>query len=303
MNQLLEDQLEPCARAIAHFLVATGAPIGSAWKGYHHSEDLISFKRREDDLLEFVRSHNHEARLHLLKITEREPNLESIKVHEPIVLKSIPRATSNIRIENRDSDRSSEPYIWNKEFATGESEANAIEASVVSETWGEAKASGSIGVAEAEASTGFRNTLTAAWSRQTGRTRAQRTGGSFSLVAGPGDIVEGFLQWNEQTLQRRIEMDAVTDFAVEIGRRRKRKGDWKWTSGSPRYWDSLEHLIAVAERRGSVHHALYEHYAHNNIPKTSLIKQIQDKRLRHVDMLTPPYQGADGIRVVISKVT
>lgn len=299
--QLLEDQHEPCARAIAHFLASTDAPIGSSWADYEADEDLVPLQRREDDLVEYVRASNHEARMRLVGIKEREPDPSTIVVHEPIVLSSVPKASASIRIDNSAAERESEPYVWTKEFATGESEASAIEASVVSETWGEAKVSGGIKVAEAEASTGFRNTLTAAWSRQTGRTRNQKTGGRFPLVAGPHSIVDGFLQWNEQTLQRRIEMDAMSDFGVEIGRRRRRKGRWKWTSGSPQWWESIEHLIAVAEKRGSVHHALYEHYARRFVGQPR-IEAIKRSRMRHIDRLTPPFQGADGIRVVIANI-
>ena len=257
IETLLEDKLEPCAREIAHFLVATGAPIGSAWDGYYRDEDLIVLERREDDLVEFVRAANWQARMRLFNVHETEPDPDSIRFHPSIVISSEPKASASVVIENLRNDRPSEPYVWSKDFGTGASEANAVEASVVNETWGEAKVTAGIKVVEGEASAGFRTTLRAAWNRQTGLTRDERTGGRFSLVADPFSEVEGFLQWNEQTLQRRIEMDAKYDFGVQIGRRKKRKGNWHWTSGSPSTWDSLEHLIAVAEKRGSVHHAHY----------------------------------------------
>lgn len=302
-NVLLEDKLEPLAREIAHTLVASRAPIGSSWADYHRDEDLIAFGRKEDDLVEYVRSHNHEARLHLFNIREMEPDLDSIVIHPTIVLDSVPRATASVEIDNLKSRHRSEPYIWTKEFSTGESELEAIEAGWEHESWGEAKASGGVkGIAEGEASAGFRDKLSASWSRQTGKTKASKTGGQFALVADPRSRVMGFLQWAEQTLQRRIECDAKYDFGMEIGRRRKyKRRPWRWTSGSPQRWDSLEHLLAVMERRGSVHHALYEHFSHQVVDPIQYSK-IEELRLRHIDRLTPTFKGADGIRVVIDEV-
>ena len=303
---LTEDKLEPLAREIAHFLTHNDATPGSRWEGYDRSEDLIPFKRVEDDLVEFVRATNNQARFRLLRIREIAPDPDTIKFHPSIVLHSEPKAEASFTIDNLHSKRESEPHIFHKSFRTGSSEADAIEAGWQVETWAKASvsASGGVGVAEAKASaeTGWRSTLSAAWSRQTGKTRDEETGGSFPFVAGPHSLVEAYLQWEEQTKQRRIECDASYDFAIEIGRRHKpRRGGWRWATGSPLYWDSLEHLIAVAEHRGSVHHALYEDFSRRPIDHEG-IARIQALRLRHIDRMTPPFSGADNIKVVIANL-
>ena len=291
------------ARELAHTLVECLAPIGSSWEGYHRDEDLFAFGRKEDDLVEYVRSRNSEARLHLFNIREIEPDPKSIIIHPTIVLDSVPRANASVEIDNLKGRHRSEPYIWTHVETTGKHEQEAIEAGWEHESWGEAKVSGGVeGIAEGEASTGFREKLSASWSRQTGLTKESKTGGQFALVADPRSRITGFLQWAEQTLQRRIECDAKYDFGIEIGRRRKyKKRPWRWTSGSPRRWESLEHVLAVMARRGSVHHDLYEHFAHR-ATDPRLIHKIEALRVRHIDRLTPTFKGADGIRVVIEEV-
>ena len=303
---LTEDKLEPVAREIAHFLVQNGVVPGSSWRDYDRSEDLIPLQRREDDLVEFIRASNNQARLRLLRIRELMPDPDSIKFHPAIVLRSEPKAEASITIDNLLGERQSEPHVFHKVFRTGTSEADAIEAGWQLETWATASASVSagIGVAEGEVSaeTGWRSTLSAAWSRQTGKTRDEETGGNFPFVAGPHSLVEAYLQWEEQTKQRRIECDASYDFAIEIGRRSKPKGKgWRWNTGSPLYWGSLEHLIAVAEKRGSVHHPLYQHFSTRVVDRDG-IARIQAERLRHIDRLTPEFSGADSLKVVIANL-
>ena len=303
---LTEDKLEPVAREIAHFLTHNGVTPGSSWQGYDRSEDLLPLQRREDDLVEFIRASNNQARLRLLRIRELMPDPDSIRFHPAIVLRSEPKAEASITIDNLQGERESQPHVFHKVFHTGTSEADAIEAGWQLETWAtaSASASGGIGVAEAEVSaeTGWRSTLSAAWSRQTGKTRDEETGGSFPFVAGPHSLVEAYLQWEEQTKQRRIECDASYDFAIEIGRRSKpKRRGWRWNTGSPLYWDSLEHLIAVAEQRGRVGHALYQHFSTRVVDRDG-IARIQAERLRHIDRLTPEFSGADALKVVIANL-
>lgn len=297
---LLEDTLEPVAREIAEFLSQTGGHAGSVWDNYYAQEDLIPFRRVSDDLVEYVRAANHEARLRLFNIHEVDPDPKTIVFHPTIVLKSEPKATASITIDNLGNDRVSEPFVWRKEWKTGESESKAVEAGFSLESTTTIEAGGE--ASQYKVSQEFKSVVSSAWTNQTGKTSEETTGGEFPLVAGPESIVEGYLRWNEQTLQRRIECYGAYDFGIQIGRRYKpkRKG-WRWTSGSPVTWESLEHLLAVAEKRGSVHHARYEHYARMNI-SSEYVKRIRDKRLVHIDRLTPPFQGADGIKVVITRL-
>ena len=297
---LLEDTIEPVVREIAEFLSRTGGHAGSVWDGYTADEDLIPFERVSDDLVEFVRSRHHEARLRIFNIRETDPDPKTIKFHPTIVLASDPKATASISIDNTGNDRASEPFIWEKEWRTGESESAAVEAGFSLESKTTISAGGE--ASQYKVSQEFKAVVSSAWTNQTGRTKDQTTGGRFPLVAGPESIVEGFLRWNEQTLQRRIECYGAYDFGIQMGRRHKpRKKGWRWASGSPVTWDSLEHLLAVAEKRGSVHHPRYQHYARMDVAP-SLIESIRLKRRVHIDRLTPPFQGADGIKVVIKKL-
>ena len=97
---LLEDQLEPLARDIADFLSTTGGSAGSSWKGYHRNEDLIPLKRDRDDLVAYVRSRNHAARIVFYDIHEVDPDPDTIKFHDPIVLKSERKATASVELNN-----------------------------------------------------------------------------------------------------------------------------------------------------------------------------------------------------------
>ena len=297
---LLEDTLEPVVREIAEFLSQTGGYAGSSWEDYFATEDLIPFERVQDDLVEFVRASNHEARLRIFNIQEVDPDPETIVFHPTIVLKSEPKATASITINNLGSDRASEPFVWRKEWKTGESEGAAVEAGFSLESTTNIEAGGE--ASQYKVSQEFKAVVSSAWTNQTGKSKEEMTGGEFPLVAGPFSIVEGYLRWNEQTLQRRIECYGSYDFGIQMGRRHKphRKG-WRWASGSPVTWDSLEHLLAVAEKRGSVHHAGYQHYSRLTFPLRYL-EQIRAKRLVHIDRLTPPFQGADGIKVVIKQL-
>ena len=300
---LLEDQLEPVARAIADFLSQTGGHAGSSWAGYDFREDLIPLARKKDDEVEYVRARNHQARLQLFNVHEVAPDPKTIVIHPSIVLESEPKATTSITINNLKNSEPSEPFVWNKEWRTGESEANAVEAGWQHESWGKASVSGGVeGVAEAEAEAGFKDVVSAAWSQQTGRTKDIKVGGVFPLSAGPFSLVEGFLRWNEQTLQRRIECYALQDFGIRMGRRSKHKRKpWGWNSGSPIEWASVEHLLAVMEHRGSVHHARYEYYSRKTL-HPNYVRRINERRRLHIDRLTPPFMGADGIKIVIKKI-
>lgn len=305
MNKLLEDQLEPVAREIAHFLQRANAFCGSSWRGYTRDEPLIPFERKRNDLIEFVRIKNKEARINLYNIKEGAADPDSLIIEPPIVLEEKTRATTTVEVNNLESSRPSEPFRWTKEFSTGESELDAFETSIQHETTTTASAEAGIeGVADAKVETTVRESFSAAYSRQTGITRSTTTGGEFALVADPHTFVRGLLRWSEQTLQRRIRMKADYTFGVEIGRRSKRKGRWDWNSKSPQRWESLEHLLAVAERRGSVKHDLYKHFAETTLSRWALAALSNIKELRHqqIDRLTPPFQGADAFRVILTQV-
>lgn len=299
---LLEDQLEPAARAIADFLAQTGGGAGSSWDNYTLHEDLLPLRRTSDTEVEFIRPTNNQARFKLFNIHEIEPDVSSIKVHPTIILASEPVAETELVIDNLRNSRASEPVTWSKIIKTGENELNAIKAGWENETWGKAEAKVSAGPAEASVEAGFRNKLSAEWSRQTGRSHEETSGGVFPLVAGPHSLVRGQLVWNRQTRQNRVECDARYSFGIEMGRRsqHKRRG-WSWRSGSPVRWDDIEHLLAIMEHRGSVHHARYEHYSRREI-HPNYIKRLKATRLRHIDRLTPAFEGADGFRVVINEL-
>lgn len=306
---LPEDIHEPLAREIAHFLAHVRAPIASSWVGYTRDEDLVPLKRKSNDAVEYVRASNGEARFRLNKLREQEPHPDSIVVHPEIVLESKPAATATVEIDNRLLSIPSEAHTFAKQFKDGESEQDALATSMVNEVWGqvEASAKAGIGVAEAEAkaSAGWKNTITLAWNRQTGRTRETTAGGTFPFRAPPYTLVEFRLQWNIQTKQRRLECDAVMDAEICFGRRSKPKGKgWRWNSGSPMSWDSIEHLLAVAHKRGRVEHALYEFFSHRALDgeANKSLRRIYELRQRHVDRLTDPYTGASDIKVGIVRL-
>lgn len=307
---LTRDQMEPLAREIAHFLVLCKAPVGSRWfrrkrlPDYNNREDLIPLKQKVDEDITYVRDRHGEARIRLHDILEQEPRPESIVIHPEIVTESEQKASATITIDNMQNDLESQPQVISEQFKDGESEESAISASMVNETWGSASVSASAEVpgasAEASVETGWKNTITAAWNKQTGRTKERTTGGTFSVKAAPHTYKQARVEWNEQTKRRRIECDARLDCKIQIGRKR-RKG---WYSGSPKRWDSIDELIAVAEKRGRVEFHLYEHFARMtlNAAQRASLDRIKELRVRHVDRLTPSYKGNADIKIVIVRL-
>lgn len=305
---LLEDALEPLARDIADFLVKTEGAAGSSWGRYTRDEDLVPLKRHSDDVVEYVRATNHEARIILSNIRPVDPDPNTIVIHDPIVLSSEAKASASAEIDNRGGSRE-QSYTFRKEFRDGENESKAVEAGFSVENTAKIEAGGE--ASQFKVSQEFKTTVSSAWTNQTGKSKEQITGGEFPLIAPAHTYVKGFLQWNEQTLQRRIECYGSYDMKIELGRfqrykkynARKAKKEWRhrWASGSPVQWDSLEHLMAVAERRGSVHFNKYEHYARFSYLNPVFMERIRASRRQHIDQLTPAFKGAAGIKVVIEE--
>ena len=311
---LTRDLIEPLTREVAHFLVICGAPVGSTWYDagrspeYRNREDLVPLKQQKDEDVEFIRAWHKEGRIHCLGIREQAPDPASIVIHPAITLDSQHKAGASIEIDNRNGDILSEPHIFRQEFKDGESEMAAVSLSMTNEVWATASAEASVEAGPASASTsaetGWRNTIEAAWNQQTGRTSEETTGGEFPFRAPAGAYVEGRIEWVESTKQRRIECCATLDCKVEIGRRRRYKGKWGWASGSPQTWDSIDHLIAVVEKRGRVGMALYEFFASKSLnqEQQASLERIKELRKRHVDRLTEPYTGNSDIKVVIQRL-
>ena len=292
---LLEDQLEPLARDIADLLATTGATPGSAWAGYHRNQDLIVDRRREDDKVVFRRATNHEAMLMLEGIRWNDPDPNAMKFHPLIVLSSTPRASDSLSIPNNTSVAQS--ATLSREFANGESESAAVEAGFAVENTYKWEAGGE--ASQFKVSQEFKTTISSQWTKQTGNTKDTKVGGDFPVIAPAYTHVEARLEWLEQEQQRRITGYREVDCKIVIGRRqRKRRGGYRWTSGSPRVWDSIEHLIAVIEKRGSPRHQLYDHYARRDINPV-YAKRLKDNRRMHVDILTPPFKGAQHIKVAL----
>ena len=301
---LIRDEMEPLAREIAHFLVLTGATAGSRWYhhgGYKRGEDLIPHKQSKNDEVWYSREKEWGAQIRLYGILEQAPDPDSIVVHPEIVLHSRHRAGATITIDNLDLAIPSEAHTFYQEFKDGESEASAVSASFKNETWAVASASAKVeaGPASAEASTetGVRNTIELAWEKQTNRSREQTVGGSFPFRAPAHTMIQARLEWAEQTKQRRIECLAIMDCSIEIGRRSKHG----WNTASPRRWKSIDHLIAVAEKRGRVEHDGYEHFAGMtlNAAQSASLVRIKKLRLRKVDRLTDPFTGNADIKISI----
>lgn len=292
---LLEHQLERVAVEIAHFLVSTGGHAGSAWDGYT-GEPLVALDRNSDELVEYVRRDDGEARLRLFNIHEVDPDPSTIVFHPEIVLESKRRAMASQELDNDTSEQQS--LVFRKEFKDAESELRAVEAGFSLENTATVEAGGE--ASQFTVTQEFKTTVSSAWKDETGKTKEETTGGEFPLIAAPYTYVKGQLEWDEQTRQRRIECYGTYDFGIEMGRRRwiKRgtRRRWEWVSGSPVSWGSLEHLLAVAEKRGSVHHAGYRHYAGRSVSADDLAP-IREARRQHIDRLTPPFKGAVNIGV------
>ena len=270
---LLEDKIEPLVREIAHFLDITGAGAGSTWKGYRRDEDLKPWRRKKNDEVDFGRSNNTQARFEINKIRDLEPLPGTYIIHPEIVLEDKQKYGASVLIDNLNSDSESGAKTLSIEFADGETEADAISTSMKNELWAtasvEAKVEAGPASAEAKVESGWKNTIELAWNKQTGKSRDTKISFTSEESAPPRTKLEQRLQWNEQTKQRRIQCSAMVDFDFMVGR--WSHGDWN--TGSPVRWESIEHLIAVAEKRGRVEHARYEHFSRR------ILRQPRDRSL------------------------
>ena len=308
---LLEDQLEPLARTVADLIVQTEHPPGSAWADYQRSEDLIPLRRWSDTAVGYVRERNPEGRIILEDVKWRELNPENATFHPAIVLRSVQRASDIVEFHNPTSEVQGANITHR--IAVGKNELTSILAAfgIKNTTSAEASVKDPTGIAQAKASTTTETELRTEFSRQTGMSEEKEAGGTFPFRIAPYSGGEAVLTWLEEEQQRRVTGFREVDAKIIIGRHhryrkynaRKARREWKegWTSGSPYVWDSVEHLVAVFEQRGSVDHKLYHQRAREPIPRDH-IKRIQAARSQNVDFLAPPFRGANRFRVAFESV-
>lgn len=284
------DIFEPVARAVGELV--SNCPGLYRWGGYTANEDLIALEQISDDQIRFIRSSDRFGRIDIFRISPKD--LTDIKFHDPTVLKTTRKAGASIEIDNR-SGLTPEEYEWVKEFNDGESELDSVS------TGFSASSKTTFGTGEGSSykfEQEFEFKITNEWSKQTGKTKDTKTGGKFSLVALPKTHVRGWLEWNEQDLRRRIEGLGTFDCAIRIGKfapHKKTGKRWRWQGDL--IWNSLDDLIASAERRGSVHFPGYSFWM-KNPPSVHLIDPIK-LRPRNPFNQYVDYVGNDGIRVVI----
>lgn len=279
------DIMEPTARAIGE-LVAN-SPGLYRWNDYTADEDLIPLRQEYDDNIQFVRASDPMARIELFLI--RADDLVDLTVHPPAVLRSERRASASIEIDNL-TGLTAQEYTFTKEFATGESELAAVKAGF------EATSKTTFGTgatAPVKGEQSFELKVTASWENKTGRTRDSKTGGKFPLIALPGTHVRGWLEWNEEDLRRHIQGFGTFECGVRIGKRYRRKRNWRWRGALE--WSSISDLIATAEGHGSVAFALAHHWrAHP--PPPGLIAAVKSRPRNRYDEYAE-YTGATGIKV------
>ena len=301
---LLRDQMEPLARDVADLLSTTGASPGSAWENYHLDEDLIVHSQPSDTHLIYLRSTNHEGRVELQDIKFEDIDPENFSLGERIVLASELKASDSVPFKNGTSlVQTAELYHEEK---TGANEFTAIMAGFEKKVTVTATAKAGIGVAEAEASVVDETTLKAEFNRQTGRSAESTDGGRFIFNQPPFTEGEARLTWTEQTVQNRIKgyrlvrckvvIGRYQDYRKTIGRGPAKKRIRRWTSGSPLTWPDVSDLIAVIEKRGSVKHPLFEHYAGREAINPVYANRLRVRSRVSIDVLTEPYKGANEFR-------
>ena len=287
---LLEDVLKPLAVEIAYFLVDSGMMQSKVWDGYDKSESLKLIKRPNDETIWYCRPSNSRARFDMWNILAVDPDRSTIVIHPEIVLESVAKATGTQKLDN--TTASNQSMTFRREFKNSAAEEKAVEAGFSLENTAKIEAGGE--ASQFKVSQEFKTTVSSSWRNQTSRSSEETQGGEYPVIAVPGEYVEARLTWSEQTKQRRIECDGTYGFALGMGW--KQRGGW--ASGSPITWQDIEHLLAVAEQRGSVSHAGYDHYA-KRVPDWRAMKLIRAQRLQHIDRLTDPYKGAFDIEVEI----
>ena len=290
---MLADIIEPTIRAVADMIVRTGAPISDAWAGYTDQEDLIPLEQTADDNIHFIRANDHSARVEVFNIHPVDPDPDTLVFRPPVVKRSANKVTADITVENLNG-LTPQTYVFRKEFRVGENEEAAVKAgfSVTSTT--------TLGTGDASAykfSQEFSATVSSEWSKQTGRSKDETTGGEFPLTALPFTNVKGFLTWEDQDMLMHISCIGSYGFGVKIGRRKKskRKG-WRWHSGYHQ-WDTLDSLIVTAQGRGSVNFPLFHHWSRTPVPGWLLLPLQNGPRVPIENYIA--YKGAANIRVVI----
>ena len=298
-GQLLDEQLKPLATHILDLLTYTKAPVGSTCEGFDLADRLVVQDFPRSDRVNYRRAGNtkNHCRVHLIDIRWLDPDPKTIEF-ERIVLGSRQRAEAVLSQCNRTAvEQTFGPF--EKSFAVGQSESEAVEAGFSATSTTSVEAGGEVygGTVSQE----FSTTVSAAWTRETGRTEEETTGISQEIVVSPYTCVEAKFTWSDVDLQYRITADQKADAKVEVGRRRHRGGHWGWTSGSPRTWDSIEHLIMVAERKSpDPRLALFGHYREHGAAPKRHIARIRKAQRRTITTLTPRFKGAADIKIDIS---
>lgn len=284
------DDMEPIARAV-------GALVSDVhkqerffrWGDYTMDEDLIPVPQTEDNLVQFTRAREPKAKMELFNI--RPIGLEGLIFHPAVVTHSEKKYGAVIEIDNR-TGIEQPPTALTREFARGETEMDSVSNSFsirFQATLGTGQASAVKAEAELE------TTYMREWGRQTGLSRESKEGGQLLAVAPADTHMEARLEWTESDLIRHVEGFTTLDCGVRLGKHaRSSSRGWRWRG--TRRWSSLDHLIAVCERRGSVKFDLDQYFRHNLADSEALEVLKQRPRIRFDDW--PEFQGESHLKVI-----
>ena len=257
----LQFTLAPLARDIASFLSQTGGHAGQCWAGYDgRNEGLDPLISGQSDILEYSRSRNREARIRFENVRMVDPAEVFFRDPYPAEEKVVSGRSKEYTNESQDPHTLT---FTKRDFPLGETEWQAV-----SEAWRNKDGGFPL-------STSFNDILYEQWKLGAGMDKETTIGGDFPLIVQPGRYVKAQLQWFERQWQRRTWAFGKYDMGVTLGKlirsrrfnRETSQYEWCeiWEKGSPIHWNSLDHLIAVAEQRGKPGWARYKHYQNRRL--------------------------------------
>ena len=253
-------------------------------KPYRRGDGLNALKQTKDDELWFSRKDGY-AQIQVYDI--RVSGLNDLDFGEPTVIKTENQATTSVTLDNLNGTVPLE-HDWSQGFDYSKSEEDSLlrgfEQSM-SVTAGYEGAGASV---SATISSTFKEEMT----KQTGTASGGDKSSGWPLTAPEYRKVEGFLTWDEQTLERHVTGRTTFDFGFRLGKRHH--GHWDHSLS----WPSLGSLISTIEGKGSVKMPARDYF---------IDKPISGKRLDVLKALpfgdydqTSEYKGANAINIKVN---
>ena len=288
------DILRPFAQSIGRLLSRAGERP-EHWQGYDPSKEaqLTARDQTEDEKISFYRSgHGKDDWNGCIELSDIKPDdIVDVKIHEPVVLKSTPKSSARITLDNPGKEKQSQTLT--EEFKYTKNVLDEVKAgfSTTSET--------TFGTGEGAAvkfEQKFSVTVASEWTKQTAEGEEHTVNNSFPVICPPYTKMQAWIEWNQSDMRRHTEGYGTYECQVRIGnynnykkvydsKRAKKTRRWRWYNDCQ--WDSIRDLLLSVKGRGSVKFDLAKHFRDaTKRPRQSWIDAVEKRPRTHFDHYT-----------------